>query len=85
MVTFTYTIRQRQGLHARPVAMICAFANSYEGTVRVSTPTRTVLATDVMGVMGMDARQGDELRFTIDGKDEQSAAMHLRSILESHL
>ena len=46
---------------------------------------QTVSATDVMGVMGLGARQGDELRFSVEGPDEQSTADRLRAKLESCL
>lgn len=85
MVDFTYVVRGRAGLHARPVAEICSFATSYEGVVTLATAGQTVRATDVMDVMGLGARQGDELRVAVEGPGEQEAADRLRSILESCL
>ena len=48
-------------------------------------PGGSLSATDIMGVMGLGARQGDELRFSVEGPDEQSTADRLRAKLESCL
>lgn len=85
MVEFTHVVQGRAGLHARPVAEICSFAGSYDGKITLAFSGQTVSATDIMGVMGLGARQGDELCFSVEGPDEQSTADRLRAKLESCL
>ncbi len=85
MVEFTHVVQGRAGLHARPVAEICSFAGSYDGKITLAFSGQTVSAADIMGVMGVGARQGDELRFSVEGPDEQSTADRLRAKLESCL
>lgn len=85
MVEFTYVIQGRAGLHARPVAMICSFARTHEPAITLTCGNQTVAGDDIMGVMGLNGCQGDELRVTVDGPDEAVAAEELRQLMASCL
>lgn len=80
MITFSHVIQGVEGLHARPVALICAEAKPFESAVRVSCGRAVVCASDLMGLMGLDARQGDELVVAIEGPDEQACAERMREV-----
>ena len=74
MIEFSHTITDAQGLHARPVAQICAAARQWEsGGLSTS-------ATDLMGLMGLCARKGDELAVKVEGPDEEACADALREV-----
>ena len=80
MVQFTHVIEDAEGLHARPVALIASEARRWISTTRVSCSNGTVVATDLMGLMGLDARRGDELTITVEGPDEEAAAAALQKV-----
>ena len=80
MVLFTHVIEDVEGLHARPAVKIVTELQCWLSTVTVSCGTSGASATDLMGLMGLDARQGDELIVTVEGPDEEAAAMALQRV-----
>ena len=80
MITFSHVIADIEGLHARPVALIASEARKWSSRITVTSGMARADATDLMGLMGMDARQGDELTVTVDGPDEEAAAEALRAV-----
>ena len=59
--------------------MVCAAAQM-EGEVAVSCLGTTASACDLMGLMGLCARKGDELRVSVTGPDEEVCAEALRDV-----
>lgn len=82
MVEFTYVVRGAEGLHARPVATIAAEARMWESEITVTCGERHASARDLMGLMALDARHGDELTVSIAGRDEDAAAASLRTAFD---
>lgn len=80
MIEFSHTITDAQGLHARPVAQICAAARMWESAVTVACGETSTPATDLMGLMGLCARKGDELVVCVEGTDEEACASALREV-----
>lgn len=80
MVLFTHVIEDAEGLHARPVAGIAAEAQRWQSRVTISCGASGADATDLMGLMGLDARCGDELTITVEGPDEEAAAVALQKV-----
>ena len=80
MITFSHVIKDVEGLHARPVALIAAESRKWESTITVAGRGLTTDGSDLMGLMGLDARRGDELVITVDGPDEEAAAEALRAV-----
>ena len=85
VVTFTHTIQGRAGLHARPVAQICSFAQAHGETIRLSCNGQSVSADDIMGVMGLNGCQGDALQVTVEGPSEQATADELKQLMAACL
>lgn len=81
MVTFSYTVRGAEGLHARPVAALAAAARAWESEIRIAAGARCASARDLMGLMALDARCGEELTVTVAGSDEEAAAAALHEVL----
>ncbi len=81
MVEFSHVIADAQGLHARPVTQICAAVRQWESEVTVTCGTTSVSGADLMGLMGLCARGGDELFVRIEGPDEEACAIALRGVL----
>ena len=80
MVLFTHVIEDAEGLHARSVVKIITESQRWLSTVTVSCGTSGASGTDLMGLMGLDARHGDELIVTVEGSDEEAAAMALQQV-----
>lgn len=81
MKTFTYTISDVLGIHARPAGMLAKEASRFHSSVRLRRGDQEVSAASMIAVMTMGIRSGDELTFDVDGPDETEAAAHLEQFL----
>lgn len=81
MIQFSHVINDPQGLHARPIASIAAALASVGSSVELELNGRTADARDLLGMLGLEARGGDELLVTVEGADEQQAAELLKTTL----
>ena len=80
MRSFSYTIQNAAGLHARPVAQVAAAALEWESAISVTCAGRSADARDLMELMALDASCGDELHVEVEGADEEAAAEALQAI-----
>ena len=61
--SFTLTVSNKMGVHARPAAMIVRVASRYSGEIWVSKDEEKVNAKSIMGIMMLAAAKGTELLF----------------------
>lgn len=85
MQTFTHTIADPMGLHARPAGMLVKAAAAYQSSITITAPTGTADAKRIMAVMRLAAKQGQELTVTVDGADEAAATEGLKAFLAENL
>lgn len=85
MKSFTYTITDPLGLHARPAGMLVKSAAGYSSAVTITAPTGKADAKRIMAVMRLAAKKGMELTVTCDGPDEDAACEGLRAFLSANL
>ena len=85
MQTFTYTIKDEIGLHARPAGLLVKEAKKYESTVTLSANGKSTQATKLMAIMGMCIKCGTEVAFEIEGADEEVCAAALKDFLENNV
>ena len=85
MKSFTYTIRDELGIHARPAGLPCKEAKKYSCTVRVAAGGKEADATRIMALMGLCVKQGDTVSVTCEGGDEETAAKDLEAFFQGNL
>ena len=73
MKTFTKTVADPNGLHARPAGKLAALAKRFAATVTVTANGKEADCKRLLSVMGLGAVYGTALRFTITGEDEETA------------
>ena len=73
MVRVKYTIKNEEGLHARPASDFCKTASKFKSTIRVIKDGEEFEAKSMLMVLCVGAVQGDEIELTADGEDEQEA------------
>ncbi|MBR7184448.1 MAG: HPr family phosphocarrier protein [Clostridia bacterium] len=78
MQEFIHTIKDEHGVHARPAGLIAAAARAFSSAVTVACGEKTADGKRLLALMSLGARQGDVLRFRIEGSDEDAAADALR-------
>lgn len=74
MKEFNYVIQDEMGLHARPAAILVKKAKEYRSAVSISHGEKKADAKKIISIMQLAIKQGDKVRFTIDGEDEAEAA-----------
>lgn len=86
MITFRYTISDPHGIHARPAGLLAKLAKKYEDTViTITKGEATVKAGQLMKLMGLGIRQGDEVVISVEGTEEEEAAGSVWEFLERYL
>ncbi len=85
MKEFKYVITDPEGIHARPAGEFVKAASKFESEVNITKDGRTVSAKKIFGVMGLAAKQGQEITITVNGSDEDTAAAELEAFLKNNL
>ena len=74
MKSFEYTITDPVGIHARPAGVLVKEIKKYASAVTVTKGEKSVNALKLMALMGMGIKQGDTVKVTVEGADEDTAA-----------
>ncbi len=82
MKKISYTIKDKNGIHARPAGMIVQAAKEYSSSVELKLGDKTADAKKLFRVMQLGARFGDEIELIIVGEDEEEAETGICSMLE---
>ncbi len=82
MRSINHVLRDPSGLHARIAAAIVAEAQRWESDVTLISRGVRSDASDVMGLMLLDVREGDIVAFEVEGADEDEAAAALEQLVE---
>ena len=85
MKSFKYVITDPVGIHARPAGILVKEIKKYASTVTVSKGDKAVNALKLMALMGMGIKQGDTVKVTIDGADEDTAAAAIEAFFKANL
>ena len=86
MVTFTYTIQDELGIHARPAGLLAKLAKGFEPTVvSITKDGKTVKASQLMKLMALAVKKGNEITVTVEGEKESEAAAAMKQFLEENL
>lgn len=87
MKTFEYTVKDEEGIHARPAGLLVKEIKNYESAVSITSNTtgRKVKAGSVMMLMSLGVKKGMTITVTAEGPDEDAAAAGILAFLEANL
>ena len=85
MKEFSYTIKDAQGIHARPAGELVKLVKSFESTVTIAKGEKSGNASKIFSVMGLGAKQGETVSFKVEGADEEAAAAELEKFMSENL
>ncbi len=85
MITFTYTLVDEQGIHARPAGLLVAEMKKFTSTVTMKKGDKTADAKKLFAVMKLAAKQGEEIVFSVEGEDETEAAACAKGFMQDNL
>ncbi len=85
MKTFTYTIQDEVGIHARSAGPLSIKAKEFQSAITLEKDGKSVNLTKLMAVMGMGVKHGDTVTVSIDGTDEETAFAELQTFFQQNL
>lgn len=85
MKTFSYTIKDEVGIHARPAGLLVKKAKEFDSKITLEKGGKTAEATKLMAVMGMGVKCGDTVNVTVEGADEEKAAAETEKFFAENL
>jgi phosphotransferase system HPr (HPr) family protein len=75
------TIKNKQGLHARPAALFVQVANKFESRISVRGDQEEVNGKSIMGILTLGAEYGSTIIIEVEGSDAHSAMDELEKII----
>ncbi len=75
------TIKNDQGLHARPAAIFVQIANKYESDIAVKKGRQEVNGKSIMGLLTLAAEKGAKLHIKVNGPDAKEAIEELEKVI----
>ena len=86
MKSFEYTITDPLGIHARPAGLLAKAAKAYsDTTVTINKAGNTVKVSQLMKLMGMGVKQGDQVTVAAEGPAEEEAIAAMKKFFEVNL
>lgn len=85
MKSFTYTVTDPVGIHARPAGLLVKQVKAYESTITIGKDGKEVNALRLMALMGLCVKKGDTVTVKVEGTDEEKAAAGLEAWMQANL
>ena len=76
------TVKNKQGLHARPAAIFVQLANKFDSEITITKGKQSVNGKSIMGIMMLAANRGSKITVRADGDDAEQAVSELEKVLE---
>jgi phosphocarrier protein len=83
LISRTFTIRNKLGMHARPSAQLTQVASRFPCEVFIAKDGRRVNAKSIMGVMMLAAGAGSSVTVDASGADEEAALAAVGALIDS--
>lgn len=85
MKSFSYTVKDELGLHARPAGMLVKEVKNFQSKVTLEKDGKSVDASRLMAVMGMGVKKDQTVTVTVEGNDEDAACEALKAFFKANL
>ena len=85
MKSFTYTIQDELGIHARPAGVLVKEVKKFESKITIEGNGKSADAGKLLAVMGMGIKQGTEITVKAEGADEDAAIAAMEEFFKANL
>ena len=85
MKSFSYTVKDELGIHARPAGMLVKEVKNFKSKVTLEKDGKVIDAARLMAVMSMGVKKDQTVTITVEGTDEDEAYDALKSFFETNL
>ena len=76
------TIRNRQGIHCRPTAVIIRALQGCGGTIRIWNDPQQCNIFTMVGIMSLGLESGMTVHIQVEGPDEEATGLKLVELFE---
>ncbi|MDD6347019.1 MAG: HPr family phosphocarrier protein [Lachnospiraceae bacterium] len=83
MIRKEVTVKLKQGINARPAAMLVQAASQFDSEIFIETDNRRMNAKSIMGMMALGLDSGEVVTVITDGSDEDEAFEKIENYLTS--
>ena len=77
------TIKNKQGLHARPAAVFVQVANKFDSRITIRYEKEEVNGKSIMGILMLGVENGSQIIIEAEGADAHLAVTELEKIINS--
>lgn len=77
------TVKNKQGLHARPAAVFVQIANKFDARITVRHDDEEVNGKSIMGILMLGAEKDSVIVLEADGVDAEAALIELEKLISS--
>jgi phosphotransferase system HPr (HPr) family protein len=77
------TVKNKQGLHARPAALFVQLANKFESEITVKKDKEKVNGKSIMGILMLAVGKGSQIVIEAEGTDAEAAILELERLVSS--
>lgn len=82
MKSFSYTIQDKQGVHARPANKLIRTLSVYKSKVIIKYGDQEANAKSIINLMGLGLSCNSTVDFIFEGEDEDKACEEVQSYLK---
>lgn len=85
MVSFTYVIKDKLGIHARPGLLLVQEAGKLTSNITINKGAKSGDAKRMFCGMNLAVKQGDQITVQVEGENEAADAEVMKNFLEHNL
>ena len=76
-------VQSEAGLHARPAGILVKKAGEFNSKIMLEKDGKTIDAKRLLAILSLAAKQGDEIKITVEGSDEEAALEAVKAVIEA--
>lgn len=84
MKQFSYVIKDKNGIHARPAGLLVKEAQKFKAEFMIEYKSKAVNLKKLFALMSLGVKQGDTVTVTISGDEEVQAAQALETYIKDN-
>lgn len=85
MVSFTFTVKDETGLHARSAGLLVIEAAKCTGKVTIRKGEKSGDAKRIFNVLGLAIKYNEEVEIIVEGENEQEEAAALEAYIKENI
>lgn len=83
MVDRTFVMNRKEGLHARPAALLTRIASAFRSDIFIEKDGDRGNAKSLLSILALGVFEGDDFTIQAEGPDEQDALDRIAHLIET--